>query len=166
MDVTIRDATEDDLPAILEIHNDAVRTTTAIWSSTPVDLANRRAVMLERRARGFPYLVAERGGAVAGYASYGDFRPFEGYVRTVEHLVYVHPDQQRRGIASRLLDRLVTLAREGGKHVMVGGIAADNAASLALHLRHGFVETGRLPEVGYKFGRPLDLVFMQKMLAK
>lgn len=164
MDVTIRDATEDDLPAILEIHNDAVRTTTAIWSSTPVDLANRRAVMLERRARGFPYLVAESGGAVAGYASYGDFRPFEGYLRTVEHLVYVHPGQQRRGIASRLLERLITLAREDGKHVMVGGIAADNTASLALHRRHGFVETGRLPAVGYKFGRTLDLVFMQKML--
>lgn len=164
MDVTIRDATEADLPAILDIHNDAVRTTTAIWSSTPVDLANRRAVMLDRRARGFPYLVAERAGTVAGYASFGDFRPFEGYLRTVEHLIYVHADQQRRGIASRLLERLITLAQEGGKHVMIGGIAADNTASLALHLRHGFVETGRLPAVGYKFGRYLDLVLMQRML--
>ena len=160
----IRDATDTDLPAILAIHNDAVQHGTAIWSTEPVDIENRRAFLAARRAKGFPFLVADVEGAVGGYASFGDFRPFDGYLRTVEHLVYVHPDYQRRGIASTLLGQLIAQATAAGKHAMVGGIAADNVASIALHIRHGFVETGRLPEVGFKFGRYLDLVFMQKML--
>jgi phosphinothricin acetyltransferase len=160
----IRDASEDDLPAILAIHNDAVLNGTAIWSTIPVDLANRRAVLADRRAKGYPFLVADVEGAVAGYASYGDFRPFDGYFKTVEHSIYVHPAFQRRGIATDLLLRLVDHARAGGKHVIVGGIDGTNAGSIALHARHGFVETGRLPAVGFKFGRYLDLVFMQKTL--
>ena len=164
MEVLIRDVRDDDLPAILAIHNDAILTGTAIWSTRPVDLANRQAYIAERQAKGYPFLVAEAEGAVAGYASFGDFRPFDGYVRTVEHSVYVAPAFQRRGIASDLLVRLIEAAQALGKHVMVGGIAADNSGSIALHQRHGFVETGRLPQVGFKFGRALDLVFMQRML--
>jgi L-amino acid N-acyltransferase YncA len=164
MTAIIRDAEDDDLPAILAIHNDAVLHGTAIWSTVPVDLGSRRAVLADRRARGYPFLVAEVAGAVAGYASYGDFRPFDGYFKTVEHSVYVDPAHQRRSIATGLLLALIERAAAGGKHVMIGGITADNAPSLALHLRHGFAETGRLPQVGFKFGRYLDLVFMQKIL--
>ena len=164
MALIIRDAVEADLAGILTIHNDAVLNGTSIWSIVPSDIAGRRAMVADRRARGYPYLVADVDGDVAGYATFGDYRPFDGYARTVEHSVYVHPMFQRRGIASALLDCLVAEAQRLGKHVMVGGIAADNPASLALHARHGFVETGRLPEVGRKFGRYLDLVFMQRML--
>jgi phosphinothricin acetyltransferase len=112
-------------------------------------------------------LVAVEGGAgdkVLGYASYGPFRAFDGYRQTVEHSVYVAEGARRRGVAFALLLALEERARAGGMHVMIGGVAADNASSLALHRKLGFVETGRMPEVGQKFGRWLDLVFMQKLL--
>lgn len=162
---SIRPAVEADLPAILAIHNHAVLHGTALWTSVPSDLAGRRAVLAERAAKGYPFLVVELDGGVAGYGSFGDFRPHDGYGRTVEHSLYIDPDRQGRGLGGLLLGRLVALAGEAGKHVIVGGIAADNPASLALHRRHGFIETGRLPEVGFKFGRALDLVFMQRILA-
>ena len=160
----IRDATESDLPAILAITNEAIANTTAVWNSTPATLEARTAWMRDRQARGFPVLVATDGGKVLGFASFGDFRPFEGYLHTVEHSIYVAPEAQGRGVGKALLAALVGRARALGKHVIVGGIEAGNAASIALHARAGFVETGRLTEVGQKFGRWLDLVFMQLML--
>lgn len=164
MDLLIRDAVEDDLPAILAIHNDEILHGTAIWWRDPVDLANRQALLRSLRAKSYPFLVAEREGAVVGYASFGEFRPQDGFDRTVETSVYVHPDHHRQGVASALLPRLIGAARELGKHTLVGGIDATNAASLDLHRRFGFVEVGRMPQVGFKFGRYLDLVFMQLLL--
>ena len=160
----IRDAIESDLPAILAITNEAIANTTAVWNNTPATLEARTAWMRDRQARGFPVLVATDGGKVLGFASFGDFRPFEGYLHTVEHSIYVAPEAQGRGVGKALLEALVGRARALGKHVIVGGIEAGNTASIALHARAGFVETGRLPEVGQKFGRWLDLVFMQRML--
>jgi L-amino acid N-acyltransferase len=162
--IEVRAASEADLPAILAIYNDAVLHTTAIWNDTVADLANRRSWYEARRALSYPVLVAESNGVVGGYASFGDFRPFEGYRFTVEHSVYVAKTEHRRGLGLHLMQRLIEDARALGKHVMVGGIASDNAASLALHRRLGFVESARMPEVGQKFGRWLDLVFMQKVL--
>ena len=160
----IRAATEADLPAILAIYNDAVLKTTAIWNDTPADLGNRRAWFEARRALSYPVLVGELGGSVAAYASFGDFRPFEGYRHTVEHSVYVAETARGRGLATRLVEGLIERARALDKHVIVGGIASDNIASLALHKRLGFVETAHMPEIGRKFGRWLDLVFVQKIL--
>ncbi len=164
MTTIIRPAAEADLPAILAIYNDAVAKTTAVWNDQPVDLANRRAWFYARVAQNYPVLVAEEDALVVGYGTFGDFRPFEGYRFTVEHSVYVAEGVRRRGIASALLAALEERARELGKHVMVGGIAAGNEASIKLHERAGFAETGRMPEVGFKFGRWLDLVLMQKTL--
>ncbi len=161
---TIRDATEADLPQILAITNAAILETTAVWNNTLATLEARGAWMRDRQGRGFPVLVAEDNGQVLGFASFGDFRPFEGYLHTVEHSIYVATSAHRRGVGSALLATLVERATAMGKHVIVGGIEAGNVASLALHARAGFVETGRMPEVGQKFGRWLDLVFMQKML--
>jgi L-amino acid N-acyltransferase YncA len=160
----IRAATEADLPAILAIYNDAVLNSTAIWNWNTVDLANRQAWFAARRAQAFPILVADDGGAVLGYASYGDWRPFDGYRHTVEHSVYVAGSARGKGAGRALLAALIEAAKAGGKHVMLGGIDAANEASLALHKRLGFVETARMPEVGQKFGRWLDLVFLQLML--
>jgi L-amino acid N-acyltransferase len=160
----IRAATDADLPAILAIYNDAVLNTTAIWNETPVDLDNRRAWMLARAAAGFPVLVAEEAGRAIGYGSFGDFRPFEGYRVTVEHSLYVDAAARGRGFGKALLAALIEEARRIGKHTMVGGIDGTNGPSIALHARFGFVEVGRLPGVGTKFGRPLDLVLMQKTL--
>jgi phosphinothricin acetyltransferase len=162
--MTVRPAVEADVPAITAIYNDAVRHTTAIWNDTVVDEANRHAWREARLAAGYPVLVAEHDGAVVAYGSFGDFRAFDGYRFTVEHSVYVTAAARRRGIASALVTALVGEARALGKHVMIAGIAADNDASIALHARLGFVETGRMPEVGFKFGRWLDLVLMQKRL--
>jgi phosphinothricin acetyltransferase len=164
MTTTIRPATVADLPAVTAIYNHAVVHTTAIWNDAVVDLENRRAWYEARRERGYPVLVAEIDGTIAGYGSFGDFRAFAGYRFSVEHSVYVAEGMRRRGIASQLLTTLIDEARRLGKHVMIAGVAADNDVSIRLHLRHGFVETGRMPEVGIKFGRWLDLVFLQKTL--
>ena len=164
MACVIRAANEADLPAILAIYNDAILNQTSIWNDVPGELAERRNWWQARTAQNYPVLVGETNAAVCAYASFGDFRPFQGYRYTVEHSVYVAPVMQRRGIGALLLGRLIEDARALGKHVMVGGIAADNLASLALHASLGFTETARMPELGYKFGRWLDLVFVQKTL--
>jgi phosphinothricin acetyltransferase len=163
-DAAVRPAGHDDLPAILAIYNDAVVNTVAIFNDDLVDLADRRAWLEARRAGGFPVLVADLGGTVVGYASYGPFRPHQGYRLTAELSVYVAAPARGRGIGDRLLAALVAEAAERGVHVLVGGIEAGNHASIRLHARHGFVETGRMPEVAVKFGRWLDLVFMQRRL--
>ena len=162
--VLVRAAGEVDLPGILAIYNHEVAHTTAIWNDAPVELAERRSWYEARRARSYPVLVADMDGQIAGYASFGDFRLFDGYRFTVEHSVYVAERARRQGIATKLVQRLLEEARLQAKHVMLGGIASDNAASLALHERLGFVESARMREVGYKFGRWLDLIFMQKIL--
>ncbi len=163
--ITLRDATTADLPGILFIYNDAVLNTTAIWNETPVDLANRQAWFADRQQRGYPVLVAvDEAGAVLGYASFGDWRAFEGFRNTVEHSVYVHPEARGRGIGRLLMQALIERARQIGKHVMVAGIEANNAASVKLHQQLGFVQTALMPEVGVKFGRWLDLAFLQLRL--
>ena len=165
----VADAWETHLPGILAIYNHAVVHTTAIWNDVIVDLENRRQWWRGRTEAGFPVMVAveeEAGDKVLGYASYGPFRAFDGYRQTVEHSVYVAEGVRRRGVAFALLQALEERARAGGMHVMIGGIAADNQASLALHAKCGHVETARMPEVGQKFGRWLDLVFMQKLLIR
>ena len=160
----IRDATEDDLPRIVAITNHAIAHTTANWNYAPVTLEQRRAFLLARQARGFPVLVAEDESGVTGFAAYGDFRAFDGYAHTVEHAIYVDPQAQGRGVGKALLAALIDRARHAGMHVMIGGIDAGNDISIALHRRFGFVETGRMPQIGRKFDRWLDLVLMQKML--
>jgi phosphinothricin acetyltransferase len=160
----VRDATETDLPGILEIYNDAVLTTTSIWNGTPVDLENRRAWLTERQAAGFPVLVAVEDGAVLAYATFGPFRPHEGYRHTAENSVYVHRDARGRGIGRTIMHPLIERARQAGMHVLIGAVEADNTASLRLHAGLGFIEGGRLFQVGTKFGRWLDLVFVQLRL--
>ena len=161
---TIRPATEADLPAILAIYNDAVINTAAIWNDDIVDLDNRIAWFRTRLGQGFPVLVAVEGETVLGYASYGDFRAFQGYRFTVENSIYVATSARGKGAGSSLLAALVDAAKEQGKHMMVAGIEAGNDVSLRLHVKQGFVETARMPELGFKFGRYLDLVFLQKTL--
>jgi L-amino acid N-acyltransferase YncA len=164
MTMRVRAADEADLPAIVAIYNDAVLNTTAIWNDTMTDVAGRRPWFRERLSRNYPVLVADDGGAVVGYASFGDFRPFEGFRISVEHSVYVADGARGRGVGRALVEALMPPARALGKRVMIGGIDASNVASLALHAKLGFVETARMPGIGTKFGRRLDLMFMQKEL--
>ena len=164
MSLTIRFANEADLPALLAIYNDAVENTLAIWNETLVDLENRREWLKARNRDGFPVLVAEREKQVVGYASYGPFRPFEGFRHSSELSVYVASDARGGGIGRALLAELVEEARERKVHVLVAGIEAGNTASIALHKSQGFEDSGTLKQVGQKFGRWLDLTFMQKIL--
>lgn len=156
----IRDAKEPDCADIADIYNHAVLNTTAIWNDSVVDAPNRIAWMQQRQNAGYPVIVAELNGRVVGYAAFGDWRAFEGYRYTVEHSVYVHPEHHGKGIGKTLMARLIEIARSLGKHAMVAGIESENAASLHLHRQLGFIETARMPEVGAKFGRWLDLTFM------
>lgn len=162
--ITIRDAGEADLEAIRDIYNHAVEHTTAIWNEVLIDVDNRRAWLELRRAKGFPVLVAERAGKVAGYASYGDWRAFDGYRHTVEHSVYVDKDCRGAGIGKLLMQALVDHARGNDKHVMIAAIEAENQPSIALHERLGFRLVGIHREVGIKFGRWLDLAMMELKL--
>ncbi|WP_295046362.1 GNAT family N-acetyltransferase [uncultured Paracoccus sp.] len=163
--MVIRDATDADLPGIADIYNHAVVHTKAIWNDSVVDIANRRAWLADRGRAGYPVLVAvDDRDAVLGYASFGDWRAFDGYRHTVEHSVYVHPDHSGRGIGKALMLALIDGARQCGKHVMVAGIEAGNAASIRLHQTLGFRQVGLLPQVGVKFGAWLDLAFLQLVL--
>ncbi|WP_438284559.1 N-acetyltransferase family protein [Pseudomonas alabamensis] len=164
MSYSLRDARPGDLPDLLAIYNDAVLNTTAIWNETPVDLANRQAWFELRAAQGYPILVVVDDSGVLGYASFGDWRPFEGFRYTVEHSVYVRGDQRGKGLGPVLMEALIERARAGGKHVMVAAIESGNAASIRLHERLGFVVTGQMAQVGVKFGRWLDLTFMQRVV--
>jgi len=164
MALTIRDATAADAPAICAIYNHAVRETTAIWNDVEVDAANRAAWLADRQRAGFAVLVAERAGVVAGYASYGPFRAFDGYRFTVENSVYVAETTQGGGVGRALMEALIARARQKGLHAMIAAIEAENAASIRLHASLGFKEAGLLPQVGTKFGRWLDLVLMHVQL--
>ena len=161
----IRDAAEADLSALRDIFNDAVLNTTAIWMDNVVDLTNRQAWFAARAQQGYPILVAENAdGEVVGYASFGDWRPFDGFCHTVEHSVYIRADQRGKGLGPQLLTALIERAKACDKHVMVAAIESGNAASIGLHQRLGFAITGQMPQVGRKFGRWLDLTFMQLIL--
>lgn len=161
----IRDAVDADAPAIAAIYNDAVVNTTAIWNEVQVDAANRVVWMADRRRLGYPVLVAVDGDdTVLGYASFGDWRAFDGYRHTVEHSVYVRTDRRGGGIGKVLMRALIARARSIGKHVMVAAIEAGNQGSIALHEALGFQRTGLMPQVGMKFGRWLDLAFLQLIL--
>jgi L-amino acid N-acyltransferase len=161
----IRDAEAGDAEGIAAIYNDAVANTTAIWNETTVDAANRAAWLADRQRAGYPVLVAiADDGSVAGYASFGDWRAFDGYRHTVEHSVYVHRDRRGNGLGEALMRALIERARSAGKHVMVAGIEAGNTVSIALHRKLGFAEVGLMREVGAKFGTWLDLAFLQLVL--
>ncbi|ADO48621.1 GNAT family N-acetyltransferase [[Enterobacter] lignolyticus] len=162
--MTIRYACKDDCAAIAEIYNHAVVHTAAIWNDQTVDTDNRIAWYEARQLLGYPVLVSEDNGVITGYASFGDWRAFDGFRHTVEHSVYVHPQHQGKGLGRLLLTRLISEAKRVGKHVMVAGIESQNAASLKLHASLGFITTAQMPQVGTKFGRWLDLTFMQLQL--
>lgn len=162
--VIIRDATEHDLPAILGIYNDAILHTTSVYSEKPHTMEMRKAWYQERVANNFPVFVAEINGAVAGFSSFGHFRAWPCYRYTVEISVYVDASQRGKGISKLLIEPLISRARQMNMHALIAGINADNEVSLKLHQRFGFNEVAHFKEVGYKFGRWLDLKFLELLL--
>jgi len=164
-ELEIRPAIEADLPAITDIYEHAVRHGTATFELVPPDLAE-----MTRRFRalvdgGFPYLVAAREGVAIGYAYAGPYRPRPAYRFTVENSVYVRPAIHRRGIGLALLQRLIAECERRGYRQMIAVIGdSANTASVGVHTRCGFAMVGTHPNVGFKFGRWLDTVMMQRPL--
>jgi L-amino acid N-acyltransferase YncA len=149
---------------MLAIYNDVVRSSNAIFSESERSTTEHRQWWRDRREAALPVLVVTDDEEVAGYTSYGPFRPRPGYRQTVEHSVYVRADRRRRGLGGALLTELVGCATEAGVHMMVAGLDGDNSASLRLHEAHGFRHAGRLHEVAIKHGTWLDLVFLERRL--
>lgn len=163
--VDIRSASQADLPSILEIYNEVIANSTAVYALSPSSLEERQAWFDARVRQGFPVLVAEDTTGVLGFASFGEFRgAWPGYRFSVEHTVHVRHDKRGRGLGSALVEALFPPAVDMGKHVMIGGVDAVNDASLRMHRRLGFEQVAHFREVGHKFGRWLDLVFLQRFL--
>ena len=162
----IRPAGIDDLAAMLAIYNELVANSSAVYATEPATLSERRAWFDARRSQGLPVLVAARdSGEVLGFSSFGEWRgTWGGYRYTVEHSVHVRADVRGGGIGRALVEALVPPAVALGKHVMLGGIDAENLDSIRFHERLGFERAAHFREVGRKFGRWLDLVFMQRWL--
>jgi phosphinothricin acetyltransferase len=165
--VTVRAAGEGDIAAIAAIYRRAVATGTASWELVPPDETTMRERFRTLSGSGYPYLAALRGGALVGYAYASPFRPREGYRYTVEDSVYVAGEAQRSGVGRALLAALIDACAVGGWRQMVAVIGgAGEVASIRLHATQGFVEAGRLRDVGRKFGRWLDCVLMQRALGE
>ncbi|CAN5645370.1 GNAT family N-acetyltransferase [soil metagenome] len=166
----MRDATAEDLPAILAIYNQVVATSAAIWRDEPVTLADRTAWFAAQHEAAMPVLVAVEPdgsavGNVLGYASFVQFRTIPGYFPTVEHSIHVGERHRGRGVGGQLLEALTERARSMGKAVMIAGADGGNVGSIRFHERAGFREVARLPGVGRKHGEPVDLVLLQRDLA-
>lgn len=162
--IEIRPAIEADLPAIVDIYNDVVLTSTASFEEQPRSLAGQHAWYAAIREQRLPVFVATVEGIVVGWASLGSFRPRPAYRYTLECSLHLDARHRGQGIGALLMQALVSAARAGGYHSIIAVIDADNRPSLQLHRHFGFAEAGRFREIGYKFERWLDLAFMQKLL--
>src|SRR3984957_5508038 len=160
----IDNASRQDLPEILAIYNEVIRNSTAIY--TEIELTHERGAAWydAKIAGGFPLVVARDASGITGFGSFGEFRAWPGYRHSVEHSVHIRADCRGQGIGRALVTDLLTRAAGMGKHVMIAGIDADNAVSIGLHRSLGFTDVGHFHEVAFKFGRWLDLVFMQCIL--
>jgi phosphinothricin acetyltransferase len=163
--MNVRLATDADLPGILTIYNHAVEHTTAVFEYRAHTLEMRREWLRAKHAASLPVFVASEGERILGFASYGPFRAWPAYKYSVELSVYVDVTARRQGIGTALVRAVVSDADARGLRVVMAGITADNEISLRLHERLGFREVAHIPQVGYKFGRWLDLKFLQLMLA-
>lgn len=160
----LADATEADLEGIVAIYNEVIANSTAVFANLPVAVDERRRWWQARTAQGYPVLVVRDERGVAAFGSFSDFRAWPGYRFTVEHTLHVRADARGHGIGTQMLRALIDRASALGKHVMIAGVDADNGVSIRLHERLGFTRAGLLREVGYKFDRWLDLVFLQRAL--
>lgn len=164
-EVLVRPATASDLPAILAIYNDAVLTTTATYDLEPRTLEHRAAWFEDHQRANLPVFVATAAaGEVIGWSALNRYHERFGYRFTVENSIYVAAVHRGRGVGRRLLTPLIEAAQERGLHVILAGIDAQNVASLRLHAAFGFEQVAHFREVGHKFGRWLDVIYLQRLL--
>lgn len=161
----IRPATAADAAAICAIYNHYVAHTTISFETEPVAVASMAGRIADVQAQ-FPWLVYEDDGVLLGYAYASKWKPRAAYGQSVESSVYLHQDAGGRGIGKALYARLLAELKVLDVHLVIGGIAQPNAASVALHERMGFVKCGEFTQVGRKFGRWLDVGYWQLNLAE
>ncbi|GAA0294394.1 GNAT family N-acetyltransferase [Rhodovulum strictum] len=154
-----------DAAALAAIWNPIIRDTPIIFHSarkTPEGVAE---MIVTRTAAGHGFFVAAEGAAILGLATYAQFRPGDGYARAMEHTILLAPAARGRGLGRALMAALETHAAGAGAHAMIAAVSAANPAGIGFHAALGYAEVGRLPQVGFKAGRWLDLVLMQKILS-
>ena len=157
----IREARKQDVTYMLDIYNDAILYTTAVYTYKPVTLENRIDWYETKKAEGYPILVYELDNKVVGFATFGPFRAWPAYKYSIEHSVYVHKEYRKNRIGASLMKALITVAKEREYMTLIAGIDAENEKSIALHENYGFVHAGTIKKAGYKFNRWLDLAFYQ-----
>ena len=162
--ISIREANEDDLPRLLEIYNEIILNTTAVFEYKPHTLEMRKNWFQTKQQQGFPVFVAEEGKRIEGFSSFGPFRAWAAYLYSAENSVYVSADKRGKGIGKLLIPPLIDAAQKLGLHTLIASIEATNEASIRLHNHFGFTEVACFKEVGWKFGRWLDLKFLQLIL--
>jgi L-amino acid N-acyltransferase len=161
----VRPAARDDLPAIHEIYNEAVLNTTASYDYEPRTMEHRVGWFEAHEHQRLPIFVAiDDRGSVAGWSSLSRYHDRKGYQFTVENSVYVGAAQRGRGVGQALLPPLIESAQALGVRAIIAAIDAENEASLRLHTRFGFVQVGHFKQVGFKFGRWLDVIYMERLI--
>ncbi|OBZ86268.1 L-amino acid N-acyltransferase MnaT [Choanephora cucurbitarum] len=162
----IRAATESDIPQILEIYNERILNSTCLFMYDPVPIENRLTWFRELKAKGYPVIVAaekETNKAIA-YACFGSFRPHTAFILTTEISLYIHQAHQRKGLGSLLLTEMMRIGRELKFRNLIAGITAENEGSVLLFAKFGFKQVGQIHDSGYKFGRFLDIVFLEYLI--
>lgn len=161
----VRQALRQDVPAILEIYNEAVLNTTASADYEPHSLESRYAWFEEHEREGYPIFVAlNEADEVVGWSALNRYRERYGYRFATENSIYIHPAWRGRGVGKLLMPPLIEAARAKGLHAILAGISGDNEVSLKLHAQFGFEKVAHFRETVYKFGQWLDVVYMEKML--
>lgn len=161
MEVQIRPFEIKDTYFILDIINYNILNSTALYDYKIREFETQKTILEDKINKGFPVIVAESGGKVVGFGMYSEFRFREAYKFTVEHSVYVSPDEMGKGIGKMIMVKLIELAKSQCLHTMIGVIDSENKSSIAFHEQFGFKTVGIIKESGYKFDRWLDSVFMQ-----
>jgi len=165
MEYRIRQCTEKQLPEILEIFNEAILNSTALYDYKPRTMENMQTWYTAKRQGNYPIIgVFDPDEKLLGFASFGSFRNWPAYKYSVEHSIYIRSDRRGNGLGKILLREIIKSAEEQDYHVMIGGIDASNTTSIHLHEKEGFVWSGTIKQAGYKFGKWLDLSFYQLIL--
>jgi len=162
--IRIRPAERGDCPGILDIYNDAVLTTTATYDYNPRSLTHREAWFDDHQKTGLPIFVAVDGKKIAGWSAINHYHDRVGYRFTGENSVYIAPDWRGKGVGKLLMEPIIEAGREYGLHAIIAAIDATNEASLRLHRGFGFLPVGHFKKVGYKFGRWLDVIYLELLL--
>jgi len=164
MEVQIRPFEIKDTQSILDIINYNILNSTALYDYKTRDFETQKTILEDKIIKAFPVIVAECDGKLVGFGMYSEFRFREAYKFTVEHSVYVSPNEMGKGIGKMIMAQLIIQAKAQGLHTMIGVIDSENKSSITFHEQFGFKTVGIIKESGYKFDRWLDSVFMQLLL--